>query len=360
MRTHLENIIQRLADLKKDLEQELPDPRRSLGREFAQSTSGQEAAPGRGYEPPPYAPGDMGHAHDGSDAPFPYAAPYAAPNPADGYGDAFYGGPAHSPDERTAILINHGRRSVYHRRLSAYGRKVVAITAVAVALLVTILLIIMFRGGASWPASVATVQSEISQACQNPDVMSEPGQVNFACGKGTRQILWVFALMTSGNNPDFADAQTGRTGLEPITPGQGGQVASSLNLHHPYNPANPIDSLEVAARAINDIIGGATLTDANGNPVVQGGLESRPANCMRYTGSAAVVSHVGFPAVCARSAASPAGQAALVADVYKKWVVGASAKVAQEAAVLFENSKNPGDPRVQSILKHLPHSSLSA
>ena len=73
---------------------------------------------------------------------------------------------------------------------------------------------------------------------------SEPAQVNFACGKDTSQILWVFALMTSGNNAQFKDAKTGRQGLEPITPAQGGPVALSLNLHHPYNAAGPVDSLE--------------------------------------------------------------------------------------------------------------------
>jgi hypothetical protein len=354
MRTHLENIIQRLTDLKKDLERELPDPRASLERELLQSIPGEEAAPGQIPERWQYASGDRGHLYHTGGA----SVPYAAQNPANGYHGADYGGPAHSPEERTAVLINHGRRSVYHRRFSSYARKVAVGTAV-IAFLVTILVMIMSRGGASWPSSVATVQSEISKACQNPDVMSEPGQVNFACGKTTRQILWVFALMTSDNNSNFADAETGRLGLEPITPAQGGQLASSLNLHHPYSPTNPIDSIEVAARAINDIIGGATLTDANGNPVVQAGLESQPANCLRYTGSAAIISHVGYPDLCAKPASSPAGQAALVADVYRKWIVGASAKVAQDVAVLFENAKNPSDPRVQSILQHLPHSTLS-
>src|SRR5260370_25718674 len=98
---------------------------------------------------------------------------------------------------------------------------------------------------------------------QNPDVTSEPSQVNFACAKATRQILWIFALMMSGDDPNFADARTGRMGLEPITPTQGGEVACSLNLHHPYNPTNPIDSLSGAARVINNIIVVATLTGAN-------------------------------------------------------------------------------------------------
>ena len=133
------------------------------------------------------------------------------------------------------------------------------------------------------------MQSEITTACQNPNVASEPGQLNFACGNATSQVLWVFALMTSGDNPQYTDAKTGPQGLEPITPTQGGEVAWSLDLHHPYNPYDPVDSLAVAARAINNIIGGATLTNANGKPAVQPGLESDPANCAKYTGSSAVV-----------------------------------------------------------------------
>ena len=56
-----------------------------------------------------------------------------------------------------------------------------------------------------------------------------------------------------------------------------------------------------------------------------------------------------------RQAGDPAGQAALVADVYQKWVVGRHAQAAQDAAVLFQNANNPGDPQVQAILKHLPN-----
>ena len=50
---------------------------------------------------------------------------------------------------------------------------------------------------------------------------------------------------------------------------------------------------------------------------------------------------------------SGAGQGALVADVYQKWVVGAAPQAAQDAAVLFENAKNPGSSQVQAILKRL-------
>ena len=263
-----------------------------------------------------------------------------------------------SPQERTARLIDHGRRrpKPTHRR-----RKVVLIgLAVAVgAVLLAVLVLDLARPGPSWPPGVATVQRQISIACRNPDVRSEPSQVNFACGKSTRQILWVFSLMTSGNNPDFASIRTGRQGLEPIKPSVGGQVAWSLNLHHPYSPANPIDSLQVAARAINNIIAGATMTAANGKPIVQPGLESVPANCARYTGSGAVTSRDGFPPLCAKPITSKAGEGYLVADVFRKWMVGAPPSAAQDAAVLFENADDPGNPQVRAILGSLSRSKLS-
>jgi hypothetical protein len=164
----------------------------------------------------------------------------------------------------------------------------------------------------------------------------------------------VFSLLTSGDNPGFTDPANGRKGLEPITPAQGGDIAWSLNLHHPYDPASQIDSLQVAARAINNIIGGATLTGNNGSPVVQPGLESKPSNCLRYTGSAALVTRQGFPALCAVPVSSAAGQAALVTDVFRQWMVGASAQTATRAGVLFVNADNPGDSRVQAILSSLP------
>jgi hypothetical protein len=261
------------------------------------------------------------------------------------------GSPVDYSDERTQRLLDFGR-STAHRHGSWRRKKMAAGTAFAAALVVLAALVLS-RGGPSWPASVMTVQKQIPRACQNPDVKAEPTQLNFACGEHTRQILWVLALLTSGNNSSFASGKTGRVGLEPITPAQGGAVAWTLNLHHPYDPTNPIDSLQVAARAINNIIGGATLTKANGQPDVQPGLESDPGNCQRYTGSAALTSREGYPRLCAKAITTSAGQAALVSDVYRKWVVGASPAEAQDAAVLFQNAKNPGDPRVQAILKRL-------
>ena len=349
---------QRLVDLENkaaELERQLSDARVSLERELAQFAYSREDVASR--ETPQthrYAMHDPGREQDADSESTLYAAPSHSHDP----GGATAGGDMHSPEGRTEVLVNHGRSSAYYPGLSR--RNKVAILAVFVAALITMLVVIMSSGGASWPSSVAIVQSEATRACENPDVKSEPGQVNFACAKTTRQILWVFALMTSGDNPNYANAKTGRMGLEPITPAQGGEVAWSLNLHSPYDPFNPIDSIGVAARAINNIIGGATLTGADGNVVVQPGLESDPGNCVRYTGSAAITSRKDFPSLCADPVTSPAGQAALVADTYKRWVVGAAPKEAQDAAVLFEEAKNPGDPRVQAILKHLSNSKPAA
>jgi hypothetical protein len=261
-------------------------------------------------------------------------------------------GRARGSADRAQVLIERGRRTARRPR-SGRGR-MIAIGSAAVLVVLVIGAMIVLRKGPSWPPSVATVKTEITTACQNPNVVSEPSQVNFACDTGTSQILWVFALMTSNNDPGYADAKTGRKGLEPITPAQGGQIAWSLNLHHPYNPFSPVDSLEVAARAINNIIGGATLTDANGKPAVQPGLESKPENCARYTGSPAVISRAGFPSRCASPVATPEGQAALVADVYQQWMPGAGSVAAQNVSVLFQNAGHPGDPQVQAILKSLP------
>lgn len=260
-------------------------------------------------------------------------------------------------DARTETLVTQGRPGAYRPGLS--NRSKLAIGIGLLAALIAVLVIVLSSGGASWPASVATVQSQITKACQNPDVRSEPGQVDFACAQSTSQILWVFSLLTSGDNPDFSDTQNGRLGLEPIAATQGGQIALSLNLHSPYNPYNPIDSLEVAARAINSIIGGATVTGSDGQAVVQAGLESEPATCLRYTGSAAMTSRAGFPSLCAKPV-TPAGQAALVADVYQKWIVGATPSQAQAAALLFQNSNNPGNPQVQQILEHIPGTTPAA
>jgi hypothetical protein len=270
---------------------------------------------------------------------------------------AVRGGARPDGPDRTELLVNQGRGSAYHPSRWRQ-RKYLVGGGAGLLILIIVVVTIVLSSGASWPASVATVKAEITTACANPDVMSEPGQVNFACGKQTQQILWAFSLLSSTNNAQFNDTKTGREGLEPITPAQGAAVAWSLNLHHPYNPLNPIDSLQVAARAIDNIIGGASAIGANGTASIQPGLESYPANCLRYTGSAELTSRPGFPSVCANPISTTQQQGALVADVYKKWAVGASAQQAEAAEQLFENAGNPGDPQVQVILKNLPATRL--
>jgi hypothetical protein len=263
---------------------------------------------------------------------------------------------------RTEALINQGRPGSRRSRRRPGRRRLLGrwrLTAAgAVALLAGVVAaLVATRGsGASWPASVAAVQAEIRQACANPDVAAEPSGLNFACAKDTDQVLWVFALLTSGDNPNFVDQSTGRKGLEPVQLEQGGDIAWSLNLHHPYDPASPIDSLAVAARAINNIISGATLTSSTGSALIEPGLESKPANCQRYTGSAKLATRPGFPAACASPVTGASGQAALVSDVFKQWMGGTPSRIASEAGVLFENAGNPGNPQVRAVLASLPAS----
>lgn len=340
----------RLADLRNKaaaLERQLLDARASLDHELEQSPRGRPVAPGHSREPAGRPAGHRSYRRDDTDPAEFYLDPeldYVHDGDEENH-------PARPSEARTEILFARGRGSAYKPGLSQPSK--IAIGAALAAALITIAVIVLTGGGASWPSSVAVVQKQAEVACKNPDVTAEPSQIDFACAKATRQILWVFALLTSHDNADFADAKTGRIGLEPITPSQGGEVAWSLNLHHPYSPTSPIDSLQVAARAINNIVGGATLTGTSGKPVVQPGLESQPANCVRYTGSPALKSRKGYPRECAKPVTSAAGQAALVADIYQKWFVGAGPQAAQDAALLFANASNPGDPRVQSILKRL-------
>ena len=319
---------QRLADLQDqtaELERQLSDTRTALERELGDAAE-EPAAPRRTSRA-----GKAGAAGNARPA---------------------RGGPAHQPRDRTEQLVSSGRSTTYSPARFRSRKLTKIVAGAAVALLIVVVMVA--HNGPSWPASVATIQSEAARACQNPDVKSEPNQVNFACAKSTTQILWVFALLTSGGNASFGNAKTGRIGLEPITPQQGGEIAWSLNLHNPYDASNPADSLQVAARAINNIIGGATLTGSNGKPEVQPGLESTRSNCLRYTGSAKLRTRAGYPSLCANPVTSAAGAALLVSDVYQKWVVGASPAAAHDAAVLFENSSNPGNAQVQAILKHLP------
>jgi hypothetical protein len=381
-------LERRLADARLILDRELSNPGAACPPPGEPTVSAERFAPAR-YSRPGYGPAD-GYpvpAYDPAGADDSFEVPSGAdpsssaetsghgrscgldasgldasalgdggPDRPGGYEKAGGFGAAYDPPfdpaagDRTEVLLQHGRAGAAPRL--SRNRKLVLAGAAGTILLV-ILILVLTAGGASWPRSVAVVQRQAAVACRNPDVRSEPSQVNFACARATRQILWVFALLTSRDNPSFKDARTGRVGLEPISAAQGGQLAWSLNLHHPYHPSNAVDSLAVAARAINNIVGGATMTSAGGRPVVQSGLESSAANCLRYSGSAAMTRRSGFPPHCAHSVTTAAGQAALVADIYQKWVVGAGPRAAQDAAVLFANSQNPGNPEVQAVLRRL-------
>jgi len=220
-----------------DLEKELFDWRESRAREVTESVYRRESIPGAAFRP---GENDLKPERAGGRT----SAVRTAARSDGGHARAGAGAHPHPAEERTRALIDHGRPSVDRARRSR-GRKITVVTAAAVAT-VTVLVLVLFRNGASWPPSVTTVQSEITAACQNPNIASEPGQVNFACGKSTSQILWIFALMTSTDNSNYTDSKTGREGLEPITATQGGEVAWSLDLHHPYNPYNPVDSIAVA------------------------------------------------------------------------------------------------------------------
>jgi len=90
--------------------------------------------------------------------------------------------PPESAQARTEVLVNRGRRSAYAPGLSRRSKLALA-SALATAVLTGLLVVLLTSGGASWPASVTQVQAETTRACQNPDVVSDPGQVNFACAK---------------------------------------------------------------------------------------------------------------------------------------------------------------------------------
>ena len=209
---------------------------------------------------------------------------------------------------RTEALINHGRQRARRSRLrTILGHwRLLAVAAAALTAGLIAALVATGGSGPGWPASVLTVQAEIKQACQNPDTAAEPSGLNFACAKDTQSVLWVYSLLTSGNNASYVDQATGRTGLEPITPAQGGDIAWSLNLHHPYDAADPVDSLQVAARAINNIISGATLTSSTGRPRSSRAWRARRPTASATPGRRSWSPGPGYPAHCGPR---PAGRA---------------------------------------------------
>ena len=130
-------------------------------RGAAATGSAATGYPATGYVPPEY------EAHDYE------AADYPAPD--DG-GDSAAG--PQEPDERTEVLLNRGRRAAPRhgrgRRLLGHWR-MIAIALAAVTVGCFLLTLILPGGSPGWPASVARVKSQIIVACQNPNVVSEPG-----------------------------------------------------------------------------------------------------------------------------------------------------------------------------------------
>ena len=360
MKTHFEHRArpktQRLADLEKktaELERKLSDARESLDHELAHYAQSWETAPDDGADDGEETlfdePDDNGYDYgDGSPPPLD-----VAPVPVE-TGDN-PGGHLYSPEARTATLINQGRPSAYQRGLPR-GFKITAGAIAALALLIAIVFMMLPGPGPSWPASVARVQAEVAKACQNPDVSSEPGQVNFACGKATRQILWVFALLTSGNNPNVRRARhrPGGPGAHYARAGRRGRLvaepAPSVQPDQPDRQPRGGGPGHQQHRRRRD-------RDRHlWQPGRPAGAREPRRELLAVHRIGQVTSHKGYPGLCARPVSSVAGQAALVADIYQRWVVGAGPKAAQNAAILFENAKNPGSPQVQAILKHLPNS----
>jgi hypothetical protein len=264
---------------------------------------------------------------------------------------------------RTQRMVEGGRANKYRRRRRPHRRLIGFIVGLAL-LVIGIFAAVAFWPRATWPSQVTTMQKEIPKACQG-NVASAPNGVNFACNPTNWQILWVFALETSGGNPSYGDPATFGMGLEPVDPSHvGGYVRQLMGSSFGYNPVDPTQNLQVAARAINNIVGGAVVT-VQGKQVVQPGLMSIGANCKAYTGSAQVSTPTGgtAPAICSLPITTVQGQGALVNDIWKRWasiIYGKQSKAAQvtpqgarNVAVLFSNAADPGNPSVVKVLQLL-------
>ena len=181
-----------------------------------------------------------------------------------------------------------------------------------------------------------------------PDVASEPNQINFACANATGRSVWVLLAPDDQrrNNPRFADTKTGRR-ARPSTPAQGGEVASSLNLHHPVDPAEP-NRQHRGGRAGHQRHHRWRDPDRQRRqPRGPGGAGERSGQLRQVYRLGGGRRRAGYPAICASPVTSPAGQAALVADVYQRWFSGSSPVFAGEDGVLFQNSTEPGNPQVR-------------
>jgi hypothetical protein len=260
----------------------------------------------------------------------------------------------------TQRIVQNGHTGMRRRP----RRRLIGFVVVLALLGIGIFAVVMFWPRPTWPSQVTTIQKEIPKACQG-NVASDPNGVNFACNPTNWQILWVFALETSGGDPNYGDPATFGMGLEPVDPSRvGGYVRQLMGASYAYDPENPTENLQVAARAINNIVGGAVVT-VQGKQVVQPGLMSVGANCKAYTGSAQLSTPTGVnaPAICSLPITTENGQLALVKDIWKRWTsvmygkqptaVQVAPQGVRNVVVLFSNATDPGNPTVLNVLRTL-------
>ena len=167
-------------------------------------------------------------------------------------------------------------------------------------------------------------------------------------------MLWVFSLLTSGNNPA---SSTRRPGARASSRSRRPRAATSPGRSTCTIPTTrPTRSTACRSRPGRSTTSSAAPPSPArpAGPDVEPGLESKAANCERYTGSALLVTRSGLPGPLRAAGHHRSGQAALVSDVFQQWMGGTPAAMAAQAGVLFENAGNPGNPQVQAILTSLP------
>ena len=156
------NRLTELRNIADDLERRLAEARHTLEHEFASVSSSAAAGAGSADRG-----GRSGHGG-------PHGASAAADFGAGDYEHLGFAREEAPTDGRTAGLLSRGRSSAQSTFLTR--KRLLLIGVPALLVLIIILIVALSGGGASWPASVSTVQTEITRACLNSDVTSEPGQ----------------------------------------------------------------------------------------------------------------------------------------------------------------------------------------
>ena len=298
----------------------------------------------------------------------PLPDPEPGPMTDEPYLDDFAAGPADQPGgpgtgARTEALINHGRRPARRsrtRRVLAHWR---LLLSACVALVAGVDRGRCSRSAAAapgWPASVASVRAEIKQACANPDVAAEPSGLNFACAKDTQQVLWVFSLLTSGNNPGYVDQGNWPQGprANSASPGRGHRLVAQ--------PAPPVQPGEPASTALRSRPARSTTSSAaRPSPLALAAHSSKRTD--EHRGELRALHRLGrldtrqgYPAACASPVTrATARRRSLAMHSSSGWAARRRRSRA-EAGILFQNADNPGSPKVQAILGPSRPASLPA